>query len=454
MKTGRPSLFLLLFLGVFTALPLITVGQDKVIDQIIAVVGSNIILKSDIENQYLQSQAQGVTSDGDMKCEILEQTLEQKLLLAEAELDTNIVVADNQINQEMDSRMQYFIEHMGSEKEVEKYFNKSIVQIKSDMADAIRQQLMTQQKQNAIISDVKITPTEVRRFFRNLPAEEIPVINQQLEYEQITVMPKITEEEDIRVKTRLRDFKKRVEKGDNFSTLAVLYSEGPSSKNGGELGYLGRAQLDPAYASVAFNLKPGKVSNVVKSEFGYHIIQLIDKKGEKINTRHIILKPKIDEKELENATNLADSIVKYIDSDELKWEQAVYLYSTDKKTRKNRGLAINPLTGSSKFEADELDPDVSKVVVDQKINELSKPFITTVDANNDQKIIKIVRLKSKTERHKANLENDYQVLSELVLLNKKEDVFRKWIAKQQAATYIRIDDSYVNCNFKLKNWIK
>jgi len=448
------SFILCLVIGAVSAFPLKSAGQDKVIDQIIAVVGKNIILKSDIEQQYLQMQAQGITSDGDMKCEVLEQFLEQKLLLAEAELDTNIVITDNQINQEMDNRMQYFIEHMGSEKEVEKYFNKPIVQVKSDMAEAIRQQLMTQQKQQSIVSDVKVTPTEVRRYYRSLPEDEIPVINQQFEYEQITVTPKISEEEELRVKTRLREFKKRVENGDNFATLAVLYSEGPSAKDGGELGYMGRAQLDPAYASAAFNLKPGKVSNVVKSEFGYHIIQLIDRKGEKVNTRHIILKPKIDEKELTESSNRLDSVIKYIKNDELKWEQAVYLYSSDKKTRKNNGLVINAFTGSSKFEADQLDPDVSKVLVNLKVGEISEPFISTMDVNNDQKVIKVVRLKSMTERHKANLEDDYQVLSESFLDKKREETFREWISEQQAATYIRIDDSYVNCNFKLKNWIK
>jgi peptidyl-prolyl cis-trans isomerase SurA len=450
----RHSIIFALILGVFATFPLNSTGQDKVVDQIVAVVGRNIILKSDIENQFLQMQAQGITTEGDMKCEVLEQFLEQKLLLAEAELDTNITVADNQINQEMDSRMQYFIEHMGSEKEVEKYFNKSIVQVKADMSEAIRQQLMTQQKQQAIIAGVTITPTEVRRHYRSLPNDEIPVVNQQIEYEQITTMPKISDAEELRVKTRLRELKKRVENGDNFATLAVLYSQGPSSKNGGELGYMGRAQLDPAYASVAFNLKPGKVSKVVKSDFGYHIIQLIDRKGEKINTRHIIIKTKVEEEELTKARNSIDSIATYIKNDKITWEQAVYLYSSDKKTRKNNGLAINSLTGSPKFELDQLDPDVSKILVGLKIGEMSEPFLSTVDINNDQKVLKVIRLKSNAEQHKANMESDYQILSELVLAKKKEEVFRSWISKQQAETYIRIDDSYVNCNFKLKNWIK
>jgi peptidyl-prolyl cis-trans isomerase SurA len=430
-----------------------TFGQDKVIDQIVAVVGGNVILKSDIETQYLQMQAQGATSTGDMKCEILESLLEQKLLLAEAELDTTITVTDNQINQEMDRRMQYFIEHIGSEKEVEEYFHKPIIQIKADMEDAIREQLMTQQMHSKITEDVTVTPSEVRRFYKDMKPDEIPMVKEQLEYAQITVLPKISEKEDLRVKTQLRDLKKRVENGENFATLAVLYSEGPSARNGGELGYLGRGQLDPAFAAVAFNLKPGKVSKVVKSEMGYHIIQLIDRKGEKVNVRHIIIKPKVEPEELEHAKQHIDSIADYIRRDSISWEKASYLYSFDKDTRNNKGLVINPQTGSSKFEASQLDPAVSKVITKMKIGEISDPFLM-LDPKRQRQVYTIVKLLDKTEPHKANLAEDYQTLSDMCLQKKKEKVYEDWIADRVAKTYVRIDDSYVNCNFKFKNWVK
>lgn len=429
-----------------------SMAQDKVVDQIIAVVGNNIVLKSDIENQYLQNQVQGITSDGDMKCEVLEDILEQKLLLAEAELDTNIIVTDNQINSEMDRRMQYFIEHMGSEKEVAKYFGKPIVQVKADMEETIRDQQMTQQMHGTITKDVNTTPSEVRRHFRLLPADEIPMVKKRIEYAQITVIPEITEEEDLRVKTRLRELKKRIENGDNFATLAVLYSEGPSAKDGGEIGYAGRASLDPAFAAEAFNLKKGKVSKVVRSEFGYHIIQIIDRKGEKINCRHILMKPRVDPEELKNAKNRIDTIADFIRKDEIRWEAAAYRYSFDKKTRNNEGLVINPYTGSSKFEMDQLNPDVSKIISGMNINEISDPFLTIDD--KQRQVYKIIKLIDVTEEHKANLSEDYQMLSEIYLAKKKEKVYKKWIAEQQAKTYIRIDGSYVNCNFKLKSWIK
>jgi peptidyl-prolyl cis-trans isomerase SurA len=442
-----------LVLGTIISGQTISNAQDKVIDQIVAVVGSNPILKSDIEQGAIQNQAQGVVSQGDPKCEILESLLEQKLLLAEAELDTMIIVTDNQINQQMDRRMNYFVENIGSEKEVEKYFNKSITQLKAEMSETIKEQLKTEQMQAKIIEKVTATPSEVRQFFRQLPSKDIPEIGSQLEYAQITVLPVITEKEDLEVKAKLRDFKKRVENGENFATLAIMYSEDPgSSRNGGEMDYVGRAMLDQAFANEAFNLKPNQVSKVVKSEFGYHIIQLIDRKGEKIKCRHILLRPKIDEKELEKAKNRIDSIADFIRKGKVTWEQASYLYSSDKSTRNNAGLVTSQRTGSSKFEVSELDPEVSKVITVMNIGETSRPFLTLDD--KQRQVYKIVKLNNKTTPHPANLQEDYQKLSEMFLAKKKEEVYRKWIAKQQAKTYIHVDDSYANCNFKLKSWKK
>lgn len=436
-------------LGAYLAAP----AQDKVVDQIVAIVGSNPILKSDIETQALQMQAQGATTTGDLKCEILESLLEQKLLLAEAELDTNIVVTDNQINQQLDRKMRYFIENIGSEKEVEKYFNKSITQLKSELSDMIKEQLKTEQMQTKITKNVTATPSEVRAYFRQLPKDKIPTIGSQVEYAQITVLPVITEQEDMDVKSRLREFKRRVENGENFATFAVLYSEDPgSARNGGEMDYVGRAQLDPAFATEAFNLKVGAVSKVVKSEYGYHIIQLIDRKGEKIKCRHILLRAKVDPKELEKAKGRIDSIATFIRNKTITWDQAAYLYSADKNTRNNGGLVTSQRSGSSKFQLDELDPDISKLVPSLKVGDVSEPFLSMDD--KQRQVYKIIKVISKTDAHTANLQEDYQHLSEVFLAKKKEDTYRTWIAKQQAKTYIHIDDIYGNCNFKLKSWKK
>jgi peptidyl-prolyl cis-trans isomerase SurA len=442
-----------LVIGIFILEPAVSKAQDKVIDQILAVVGSNPILKSDIETQAIQNQAQGQAVQGDSKCIILEQLLEQKLLLAEAELDTLIVVGDNQINQQMDRRMNYFIENIGSEKEVEKYFSKSIVQLKAEMSETIKESLKTEQMQAKIIDKVTVTPSEVRQFFRQMSAKEVPEIGSQLEYAQLTMLPSITEKQDLEVKAKLRDFKKRIENGDNFATLAIMYSEDPgSARNGGEMDYVGRAMLDQTFATEAFNLKPNQVSKVIRSEFGYHIIQLIDRKGEKIKCRHILIRPKIDAKELESAKLRIDSIADFVRTGKMTWEQASFLYSSDKNTKNNGGLVTSQRTGSSKFEMSELDPDVSKVIADMNIGDTSRPFLTLDDKQRE--VYKVVKLNNKTKSHKANIQDDYQKISEMFLAKKKEEVYRKWIAKQQAKTYIHVDDSYANCNFKLKSWRK
>lgn len=429
-------------------------AQDKVIDQIVAIVGGNIILKSDIENMHMNQQAQGVTSEGDMKCEILEQFLINKLLVAEAELDSLITVTPNQVNQQMDGQMQMYLQHFGTEAAVETYFKKPIAMIKADMQDAIREQLLSQQMKSKIVENVTVTPSEVRYHFRNLDKEAIPTIPTQFEYAQITVQPKVSLEEENRVKAKLREIKKRIENGSSFAAMAVIYSEGPSAKNGGELpDYSGRAQLDPAYAATAFNLKGDKVSNVVKSSFGYHIIQLIDKKGGKVKTRHILMKPKISVEAKEQAHNRLDSLANLIRKDEIEFEQAAMMFSFDKNSRNNGGVAINPNTMSSKFAIEEVDADVSKIISKMNLNEISKPF-ETIDMENQQTIYKIVKLVNKIESHKADLQNDYQTLAEIYLAKKKEDVLEKWISERQAQTYIRIDNTYANCNFDFDNWIK
>lgn len=428
-------------------------AQDKVVDQIIAVVGNNIILKSEIEEMFIQHLAQGISSQGDMKCEILEDFLVDKLLIAEALLDTNIIVTDNQINQQMDSRLQMYVAHFGSEKEVENYFKKSIPEIKAELRDVMRNMLLSNQMKNKIVENVTVTPSEVRFFYRNLPEDEIPFIPPQFEYQQITLIPEIELEEDNRVKAQLRELKRRAEEGSSFSTLAMMYSEAPESRFGGEIGYLGRAQLDPAYAAAAFNLRDDRISNVVKSEFGYHIIQLIDRKGERINTRHILMRPKVAPEALEQAKSKLDSLGNIIRRNDITFENAAIMFSQDKATRNNGGLAINPQTLSSRFAAEELDPDISKIITNLRINEISDPF-QTVDQQTRQTVYKMIRLVSKTDGHKANMQSDYQHLAEIYLEKKKKDVLEKWISTQQARTYIRIDNTYTNCNYQFESWIK
>lgn len=437
--------------AIFIALA--SVAQDKVVDQIVAVVGGNIILKSDVERMNIDQQAQGVTSDGDMKCEILENFLIDKLLVAEAELDTLIEVTPNEVNNAMDQQLNQYIAYLGSEKAVEDYWKKSIQAIKADMQEGLRNQLLSQKMRAKIVENVTVTPSEVRYYFRNLENDQIPTVPTQYEYSQITIEPKIELDEENRVKAELRRMKERIENGTSFATMAVLYSEDGSAKDGGIIGYLGRAQLDPAYASVAFNLKGDKVSNVVKSSFGYHIIQLVDKKGDKVNTRHILMKPKISVDAKELAYNRLDSLSNIIRKNDISFEEAARLFSFDKNSRNNGGVAINPNSMSSKFSVTDLDPDVSKIITEMNVNEISKPF-ETIDKESMQTVYKIIKVMKKIDSHKADLQNDYQQLSDLYLAKKKEDVFNEWVAERQSKTYIRVDATYANCNFNFNNWIK
>ncbi|TKG96647.1 peptidylprolyl isomerase [Puteibacter caeruleilacunae] len=431
----------------------VAVAQGNVIDQIVAIVGNNVILKSDIETVYQQRQAQGYTTSGDAKCEILEDLLVEKLLLAQAQNDTTIEATPSQVNRSLDDQMQRFMSNFNSVAELEKYFNKSIVNIKADMETMITNQILTQQMQQKIVTDVAVTPSEVRYFYRNLKEDEKPTVRTQIEFAQVSLIPRVTDEEDLRVKTRLRELKKRIEDGDSFASMAVLYSEGPSARNGGELpNYSGRAELDPAYAAAAFNLKGDRISNVVKSEFGYHIIQTLDRKGEKIRTRHILMKPKVDPEELTKAHTALDSLGVAINEDKISFEDAARRYSHDKNSRNNGGLVINPNSLESKFQLDALEGTESKVLSKMKVGEMSQPFESIDDKG--RKVVKIVKLVKRIEAHKANLKEDYKRVSDMFLNKKREEAMNKWIAEEQSKTYISIDESFQNCTFKFDNWIK
>ena len=444
---------LLIGFGLFFIISIPVVSQDKTVDKIIAVVGGNIILKSDIEELYMNNMAQGITTSGDMKCEALEQLLMEKLYLAEAELDSTIIVTQSQLYQYLDQQMEMILRNFGSEKNVENFYGRPIAQVRSNFEDVIHNHLMSNQMVSKITRDVKITPAEVRYFYRNLDPDKIPMISEELEYSQIAVFPIITLEEENAIKARLREYKSKIENGENtFFTMAVLYSQDGSSQNGGEIGYRSRTDLDPAYATVAFTLREGRISNVVKSDFGYHIIQLIGRQGEKINTRHIIIIPKPSTEAMENAKNDLDSLTTLIRRQIIPFETAALHYSSDKNSRSGGGLVINPETLSSKWKITELEPDVSKVLTTLKENEISDPFLTVDDKNRP--VYKVVKLISRTKQHKANIQDDYQFLSRIYQAQKEEEAISKWINTQQSKTYIHLDETYTNCNFKFSGWIK
>ncbi|NJM14437.1 MAG: peptidylprolyl isomerase [Bacteroidales bacterium] len=329
-------------------------SQQEPVDQVIGIVGNDIVKASNIEQQYLQFKAQRIESQyGDLKCEILEDLLIQKLFIHQARVDS-IEVSEAEVEMQLDRRVDIFASQIGSKEELEAYFNKTILEIKDDFRDAIRDQLLTEKMQQEVLGEINITPTEVKQFYKNTSKDSLPLIEGQFEYRQIAVYPPHSENETYRVREQLLNLRERIINGENFATLAVLYSEGPSASQGGELGYMTRGQLDPAYASAAFTLQKGGVSRIVESDFGYHLIQLIDKKDNAINTRHIILKPKISEDAALKATERLDSIRNLLLVDSIAFKTAAILYSEDKKSKISGGLAINAnfnsdLAGTSRF---------------------------------------------------------------------------------------------------------
>ena len=430
-------------------------AQNNIIDEVVWVVGDEAILKSQVEEQYRSMQYDGQKIDGDPYCVIPEQIAIQKLFMHQAKLDS-ITVSDAQVFQEVERKLNYFIANIGSKEKVEEYFNKPMSELREEMAEMVREQGIVQEMQRQLVKDIKITPSEVRRFFSGLPSDSIPYIPTQVEVQIITINPKIPQQEIDNIKARLREYSERVTKGETeFSTLAILYSEDPgSARMGGELGFMGRAQLVPEYADVAFNLNdPKKVSKIVETEFGYHIIQLIEKRGDRINTRHILLKPKVSEKELNNSIVRLDSLRNDITSGKFKFEEAAQFLSQDKNTRNNQGLMVNSENGTTKFQMSELPQEIAKVVNTMNAGDISQPFIM-MDQKKGKEVAVLVKLRSRVEGHKANMSDDYQALKAIVEQNRREDLIENWIRKKQKETYIRIKDGWRNCDFKYDGWIK
>ena len=432
-------------------------AQNNVIDEVVWVVGDEAILKSDVESERLNAQYEGRRFDGDPYCVIPEQLAVQKLFLHQAEIDS-IVVSDQDVLAEVERRTNILIDQAGSKEKLEEYFNKNSSQIREMLRESVRNGFLVQKMQQKIIGDVKLVPADVRRYFKNLPADSIPYVPTQVEVQIITVEPKIPQEEIERVKKTLRDYTDRVESGEiSFALLARMYSEDPgSARRGGEYGFQGRGQLVPEFANVVFNMTdPKKISKVFETEYGYHIAQLIEKRGDRVSYRHILLKPKVEEKELEKALVHLDSIANRIRNEKYRFEEATPYLSHDKDTRNNRGLMVNPITGTARFEMQDLaqvSQEVAKVVEGLKVGEISDAF-TMIDKKGKE-ICAIVKLKARIEGHKATISEDYQRLKSIVQDRLGEEKLEKWILEKQKNTYVRINDEWVKCDFKYPGWIK
>ena len=429
-------------------------GQDNVIDEVVWVVGDEAILKSEVEEARMSALYEGRKFDGDPYCVIPEEIAVQKLFLHQAALDS-IEVAESEVIQRVDQMTNMYIANIGSREKMEEYFNKTSSQIREALRENAREGLKVQRMQQKLVGEIKITPAEVRRHFKDLPQDSIPYIPTQVEVQIITQQPKIPLEEIEDVKSRLREYTDRVNKGESFSMLARLYSDDRGTAiNGGEMPFTGRGYLDPAFANVAFNLQdPNKVSKIVESEYGFHIIQLIEKRGDRIKVRHILLKPHVPEEALMAGTARLDSIADDIRNGKFTFEEAASVLSQDKDTRNNHGLLPNPQTNTSKFEMQELPPEIAKVVDKMKVGEISEAF-TMIPQKTGKEECVIVKLKSRINGHKATISEDYQNLKEIVLEKRRDEMLDKWIREKQKHTYVRINENWKNCTFMYPGWIK
>jgi len=427
-------------------------AQEKIIDQIVAVVGNDVVLQSEIENQVLQIMSQGYDTDMDLSCEVLEQLLIQKLLIHQAKVDS-IEVNALQVETELDNRLNYFINQIGSKKRLEEYYKKSLIEIKEDLRDMIAEQILAETMQNQILGEIKVTPAEVKKFYNKIPKDSLPYIESELEIRQIMLYPPFSDEAIYDVRQRLLELRKRILEGEKFSTLAILYSEDPgTATKGGEMGMIDKDQLVPEFAKAAMKLKINAVSNIVETEFGYHIIQLIDKEDNRINARHILMKPKISTEDRIKSYNKLDSIAQVVRVDSLTFGKAAKIYSDDELSKNNEGLMVNPATHDTKYKLNELNKPDYYAVKDLKIGQISEPY-ESFDKNG-KTVFKIVQIKSKSVPHRANLEDDYNLISQYVQAQKQEDIIREWIEDKQRQAYIQINDKYKTCKFSSSGWIK
>lgn len=431
-------------------------SAHNVVDEVIWVVGDEPILKSEVEAMRMQAAQEGTRWNGDPDCVIPEQLAVQKLFLHQAAIDS-VEVTEADVQGQVDNYVEYWIQQAGSREKLEEYKKQSISQIRNELHDIVHDQMTTQKMREKLVENITVTPGEVRRYFKDMPQDSIPFVPTEVEVQIITQTPRIEQEEINRVKDELRSFTDRINKGEtSFSTLARLYSEDPgSARSGGEIDYAGRITFDPAFANVAFNLTdPKKVSKIVESEFGFHIIQLIDKRGDKIKVRHILLKPRISDKAVSSSLARLDSIRTDITKGLFTFEEGATVISDDKDTRNNHGLMSNIMGSArtSKFRMQDLPPEVARVVDTMKVGEISAPFSMINDRGKT--VCAIVKLKNRVDGHKATITEDFQVMKDLVLGKRREEKLHEWVVDKIKTTYVRINDRYKDCKFEYQGWIK
>jgi peptidyl-prolyl cis-trans isomerase SurA len=430
----------------------VSIAQEKkIIDGVMAVVGNEIMLKSDIEAQKIQAKQQGMALNKQTECLIIEQLLIEKLLINQAKVDS-IVVNESQVQGELERRIRYFVSQIGSEEKLEEYYKKSILEIKDEFHDLIEDQIRIQGMQAKINEDVNITPGEIQTFFNNIPIDSLPYINAKVEMAHIVIKPEINQEEKDATREKLLNFKKQIEAGKSFASLAVLYSQDPgSASKGGDLGFVSKGMFVPEFDAVATRLKEGQLSEVFESQFGFHLMELKERRGDQYNARHILLKPKHTANDLIAAEKLLDSISGLISSDSLSFSKAASQFSDDETTKNNGGKIVNPADGSTQFDMKAVDAQLAFTIDKMEVSAISKPVsMQGADGNQAYRIIQLI---TRTDPHVANLKDDYLLIKSVATSQLQQKSMEEWTTSTMGATYIRVDDSFKSCTFK-NEWFK
>jgi peptidyl-prolyl cis-trans isomerase SurA len=445
IKKGLKLLLLTCCFG--TALP----AQNGLIDKVAAVVGGEMILYSDVESEVMMMRVQGVVSDKNIRCEVFENMLLQKLLLAQARIDS-LQADDATVEEQIERRLRMIMAQLGGEKATEEYFKKPVFKLKQDWQEPVREQILTQLMQMKLMKDAPISPADVDRFYKSTPKDSLPVIPDQYLIRQIVINPPAGDAK-FEVREQLLSLRERIMNGEKFSTLAVLYSEDPSARRGGELGLMSAQDFVPAFADAALSLKPGQVSQIVETEYGFHIIQMISKEGnDMFNCRHILMKPKFDSDKRQVSFNKLDSIADLVRKDSMTFAVAAQRFSQDITTNLNGGLVVNENTLSPYFEKDMLSPADYNVLRDMKPGDISQPFEAVDKKGNTQ--YKIIQLEKLIPSHTANINDDYTVIQNIAKQGRRTEDLDKWIKQKQVYTYIRIDPMFSECTFQREGWIK
>lgn len=428
----------------------------SVVDEVIWVVGDEAILLSDVEQLRAQMEAEGQQLPGNPDCRLPEKIAVQKLFLHQAELDS-IEVTEAEIAQGVEQQINYWISMIGSKEKLEEYRKMSMTQIRQSLRDDFKNSQLAQRMRDKLVEDIKVSPAEVRQYFKEMPEDSIPFVPTEVEVQIITRTPRIKIEETNRVKDELRKYTERVTSGETtFQTLARFYSEDPgSARFGGEMDYVGRGMLDPAFAAVAFNLTdPKKISKIVESEFGFHIIQLVDKRGDKIKVRHILRKPRVDQEDIDEAISMLDSLVTDITNHKFSFDEAATFVSDDKDTRSNKGLMVNSteMGRTSKFRMQDLPTEVARAVEQLKVGEISPAF--TMTNNRGKTVCAVVKLKARTEGHRATITEDFQIMKDVVLEKRKSEFIQNWVKEKIKKTYVRMKDRYKGCDYEYEGWVQ